>query len=740
MKIISIRAILESVPAPHGVWMPRIGRVSSGLQYFWNALKRAREGKIRLDEGDAGFGAFRPNENSYPLKIPVLALFILLCACTGREPQRPNVLLITLDTFRADRVGALTPNLTALANEGVAFDHAVAPAPLTLPAHATILSGVLPLHHGVRNNGAGSFSGQTVATRLQSSGWRTGAFVAAFVLDHRFGLARGFDVYDDAIIRDPNDDSTSALEAQRRGGEVVDAALTWLKREDGRPFFAWVHLYDAHVPYAPPPPHPQSYDGEIRYVDSQVGRLLAAINRRNTIVVIVGDHGEALGEHGEPTHGLLLYEGTLRVPMIFAAPNLRAYRVTEPVSTADVVPTLAALAGVPMGGTLDGRSLADDLKKQRQPKRVHIYAETQYPVSFGWTALSSLRSGNTKLISGGKPELFDLARDPHETSNVIEDRRRSYREMQSSLEALLKTGTAAGPAAVDDETRAKLASLGYIAPSGSPGTGSGRDPRETLPLFLKFEEAMTRLNANDARRALPLLEEIVAADPANRLFRSTLARAVRSLGDRRRAVALYRESVALAPNDADTWYNLATTLQEAGQLREARIAIDEALRREPNRPEAHNTLGVIHASEGNLAAAAEQFRNALVTDPRNARAYNNLGNVLRGLGHAAEATDAYRHASELAPSYPDPLNGMGVMLVQQGRARDAITYFDAALRLAPAFYEARLNRAIALQIAGDGATARLELTALLAALPPGRTFEEQRRAARAVLGTLRINQ
>lgn len=666
----------------------------------------------------------------------VHALFALLLAlgCARAEPKKPNILLITLDTFRADRIGHRTPNLQKLASESAVFAHAVAPAPLTLPAHATMLSGMLPLHHGARNNGVGSFGAETIAQRLQASGWRTGAFVGAFVLDRRFGLARGFDVYNDAVARDPNDDSTSALEAQRRGGEVVDAALEWVRDADARPYFAWVHLYDAHVPYAPPAPHPQSYDGEIRYVDEQVGRLLASIDRENTIVIVAGDHGEALGEHGEPTHGLLLYEATLRVPMMITGSDIEPYRITEPVSTADIAPTVAAFAGLTATKT-DGRSLAEDLREGRQPARVPVYAESQYPVSFGWAALSSMRNGDMKLIAGGAPRLFDLASDPHEMRNALSDQRRAYRELQSSLDAMLATASAASSAEVDAETRAKLASLGYIAPSGGAG-GSSRDPEEMVPLFLRFEQAMTFVNAGRPRDALPLLEDLVNADPPNRLFRSTLARALRSLGRHDRAVTLYRGAVALAPNDADTWYNLAATLQETGNLREARIAIDEALRREPGRPEARNTLGVILASEGALVAAAAEFDKAIALDARNARAHNNLGNVRRAMGKLDEAAQSYRRASDLSPTYPDPLNGMAVLLVQQGRPGEALQLFDRALQIAPDFHEARLNRAIALQLAGDRDAARRELVALLRRLPPG--HERERTAAETLLRQLQM--
>src|SRR5256885_2203004 len=245
------------------------------------------------DEG-GGMRAERPHRIHPSSLIPhPLLIAIFLIACT-RKPEHPNILLITLDTFRADRITARTPNLLNLAQSGTQYTQADAAAPLPLPSHATILSGVFPLHHGLRNNGAGAFPAnrETLATIFSKAGYRTGAFVSAFVLDRRFGLARGFQTYDDEIARDPNDDAAT-LEAERRGGTTVDRALAWLRGADARPWFAWVHLYDAHAPYAPPPPYPQTYDGEVQYVDVQVGRLLSAIDREKTIVVVVGDHGES---------------------------------------------------------------------------------------------------------------------------------------------------------------------------------------------------------------------------------------------------------------------------------------------------------------------------------------------------------------------------------------------------------------------------------------------------------------
>ncbi|MGA8806947.1 MAG: sulfatase, partial [Thermoanaerobaculia bacterium] len=385
-------------------------------------------------------------QNGAVFRKPPAILFLALFITTCREtPHRPlNVLLITVDTFRADRLGSNTPALAGLAREAVRFDAADSPVPLTLPAHASLMSGLLPLHHGLRNNGVGAFPAarQTLATAFGSS-YRTGAFVGSFILDHRFGLDRGFERYDDEIVRNVTD-SSGTFDAERRGGEVVDRALAWLRQNDARPFFAWVHLYDAHAPYAPPPPYPQTYDGEVAYVDAQIARLLAAVDRSNTIIVIVGDHGEALGEHGELTHGLLLYEPTLHVPMIIAAPSLAPRVIATPVSTADLAPTIASLAGVAFPA-VDGRDLAADLINRREPQPAPIYAETQYPATFGWSELSSLRLASAKLISAPGPELYDLQHDPGETVNVLTNQRRAYRDLTTRLDQLRATAVASSP-------------------------------------------------------------------------------------------------------------------------------------------------------------------------------------------------------------------------------------------------------------------------------------------------------
>ncbi|MEA2568164.1 MAG: choline-sulfatase [Acidobacteriota bacterium] len=652
--------------------------------------------------------------------------------CSRETPRKPNVLLITLDTFRADRIGASTPNLAKLASRAVKFENADSPVPLTLPAHASILSATLPLHHGLRNNGSGAFPAdrETLATLFRGAGYRTGAFVSSFVLDHRFGLDRGFDRYDDEVPRDPGNAST--YDAERRGSDTIDRALEWLKGGDTRPAFTWVHLYDAHAPYAPPQPYPQTYDGEIAYVDAQVGRLLAAVDIDNTIVVVVGDHGESLGEHGELTHGLLLYEPTLHVPMLVAAPNAKARVINEPVSTIDLAPTIASLSGL---STSEWKHDGHDLSKE--VSAADIYAETEYPTIFGWSELAVLRRGKMKYISSPAPELYDLARDPHETHNVLADERRTYRDLASRLDAMRSTAVAVSTTSpLDEEAKAKLASLGYIAPSSLTTTGPRADPKTMAPLFRQFEEATWALNAGRLDEAIAKFRPAVASDPRNPVFRASLARTLRQKGDLAAAITLYQESVAIRPDDPEAWYNLAIALQEADRMKEGGIAIREAVRRDPLRPEAHNALGITYSAEGDLKSAEAEFLKASQIDPHDARAMNNLGNVYRATGRTDEALAAYQRAVALAPRYADALNGLGVIAVQRDDPRGALEQFDRALAITPKFYEAQLNRGIALQLAGDRAGAAKQFRSLLAELPAARTFDVQRQAARRLLAGL----
>ncbi len=682
-----------------------------------------------------------------------------------------NLVLVTLDTVRADHVGcygaaaAETPSLDRLAREGVRFAWASSAVPLTLPSHSTILSGLLPPHHGVRNNGAGRFPEgmPTLATDLAAAGYRTAAFVGAFVLDHRFGLARGFATYDDAMERDASGGVPD--DAERRGDAVVDRALAWLGALPpagsaagavaARPFFLWVHLYDAHAPYDPPPPfrerhagHP--YDGEIAFADAQLGRLLAALDSMGlasrTIVAATADHGEALGDHGELTHGLLLYEPTLRVPLIVRAPGLLAPRaVASPVSLADVAPTLAGLAGHPLAAAgLDGRDLSAALAGGGELPAADLYAETRYPTLFGWSPLAALVHRGRKYIQAPRPELYDLARDPRETADLAVRDPAEGHGFAARLAALEAGARTAPPAALGGEEKARLESLGYAAPAAAPagagtaiGGAAGADPKDRLALFRRYGDALQLLRAGgDERRALSALAGVVAADPDNPVFRGRLAKVYRERGDLTRAVPLYRAAAAAAPRDPEAWYNLGVSEQELGDAAAARQDLAQAVALDPARPEPHNALGLAALAAGDAAAARGEIERAIALDPGNARALNNLGNICRAERRYDAAADAYRRAAAAAPRFADPWNGLGTLEVERDRPAAAIPLFDRALALAPGYHEVLLNRAIAFEQAGDRRSAGDSYRAFLAAAAHEPQLAPQRRAAAQLLARL----
>jgi arylsulfatase A-like enzyme/cytochrome c-type biogenesis protein CcmH/NrfG len=693
---------------------------------------------------------------SLGIGLAAVALAAVLGGCGGRPTAAGyDLVLVSLDTLRADRLGsyghaaAATPALDRLAAAGVRFADVTAPAPLTLPSHATLLSGLLPPRHGLRHNGLGRFPDgiDTLATRLAGAGYRTAAFVGAFVLDRRFGLGRGFERYDDP--ERPAAGGAPRLEAERPAAAVIDRAVAWLDEAGGeRPVFLWVHLYDAHAPYAAPEPWgtrfaARPYDGEIAYLDAQVDRLLAAIGRRGTgraVVAVVGDHGEALGEHGERGHGLLLYEAALAVPWLVTAPGVvDAGRVVRtPVGLADVAPTLAGLLGVELAapGALDGRDLAPALRRGGEPAAAALYAETEYPALFGWAPLAALRRGRLKLIAAPRPELYDVAADPAESRNLAAERRRDYRELAALLEevraAAAEDGGGGAPG-VDAETRERLAALGYAAGLPASSTAGRADPKDRVELFAAYEDARRLLEAGDPETAAGELERLVAADPGNPVFRAGLALAWRRAGEIERAVEHYREAAAAAPQDPDAWQNLAAALRDAGRPRQALAAAQEALALAPDRAEARNLLALAYLEAGDAASARRELDRALGHEPDHAAVWNNLGNVLRVLKEPSAAEAAYRRAAELAPSFADPLNGLGTLLVELDRPREAVAFFDRVLELDPGLHEARLNRGIALELAGEGEAAAAAYRDFLARTGEDAKFLRQRETAEALL-------
>ena len=678
-------------------------------------------------------------------------MYLLLRARREGAPAatapRPNIVLITVDTLRADRLRrGVTPAIDALADAGVSFEAARTVAPLTLPAHVTIMTGTLPPVHGVRENGIAFRSGPaTLARVLRHGGYRTGAFVGAYVLDRRFGLSDGFEVYDDRVPRDPA--GSARLEAERRGGAVADAATAWL-RDAPEPFLAWIHFYDPHAPYDPPAEFltkaaGKAYDGEVAYADAQVARVLDALRGRGiaerTAVAVIGDHGEGLGDQGELTHGMLAYDSTLRVPLVLAGAGVAARsRDDAPVSLVSAAATLVRLAHLDppesMAAALPVFSRRAAAGPQVPRSTIEIYAETEYPRAAGWHPLAVLADADWKLILSSEPELFDLKRDHGETRNVAAERSAIVDGMSSRVRELARPQSGATPA-VDPAVAERLRALGYVSGATRRSPASGPNPATVIESWTVFERALSEVNAGKADDALPALQRLASEFPDAPVFQTTYARALMDAGRMRQALAVYRQAVARFPGDASRYHDLAVAARAAGDTLEAMRAEQAALALERDHPAALNGVGLLHADAGRAADAAAAFERAANADPSNASYWANLGNAKRELDDRTAAEAAYRRALEADPNHPDAANGLGVLLVQGGRPADAVRWFELALERAPHFHEARLNLGIAHQEAGDRAKAADTYRQVLARAPPSASRE--RKAAQELLRQLR---
>ena len=551
------------------------------------------------------------------LALPVGLLF--LSGCFSITEPHPNVLLVSIDTLRADRFGCYgagqveTPAIDSLARTGVRFENAFTPVPLTLPAHWTIHTGVDPWHHGIVDNGMtlGDSSVATLAERFAEAGYDSAAFVAAFVLHRTFGLNRGFSRYDDGPAADAAIDHL--MHANGSADERVDRALSWLRRERTKPFFLWLHLFDPHAPYDPPAEFraryaERPYDGEVAFVDTQVARLLAALDRSgaagNTLVVLLSDHGESLGEHGEQSHGLLLYDATLRVPLIFRLPGkLAAGKVErEPATLADVAPTILSLAGLAAEPGVDGRDL---FGSDRSPRRLAAISESPRR-RFGWASLTAIREGGWKYIAAPRPELYEIATDPRETTDRFGGEAgratplaRAARAVEMTLRERLADQTAAEPS---QEDRARLAALGYLsgpvdstrAPNPKDVIGSMAELDRAYQLFAegRLDEAEARLRSLLGRSEIPaaavleglarrarlrgrdaeaeaLYLRLLQQDPLAVGAHAQLVVLAKKRGDHRTEIERARRLAALAPQDGGASRLLADALWNAGKLKES---------------------------------------------------------------------------------------------------------------------------------------------------------------------------
>lgn len=670
-----------------------------------------------------------------------LALSCVLAGLAAAAPARPSVILLTLDTTRADALGAArgaptTPNLDALAARGVRFLHALSPAPLTLPAHASLLTGLEPRSHGIRDNGTAALPADlpTLATAFAAAGYRTGAFVASRVLDRRFGLARGFDVYDDRMAAERVGEYGYP---ERDAAAVTGAALAWARGlPRGAPFFLWVHYYDPHSPYQPPADlrgdgsAAARYAGEVALMDREIGRLLAGLPREPApLVAAVGDHGEALGEHGERAHGVLLHGATLEVPLLIAGPGVPAGTVvTETVGIRRLAVTLLSLAGVESVPALPGTPLPLGLRG-RTPTPGPVLSETHFPANaYGWSPLRALTDGSWRLVVGARAELFDLAADPRESTDLLGRRSDIARKLKRALAAAERASPeraapAPAPAADRGELDAALRSLGYLGGSAPGGRGAAIDPRDGVAMLEEFEAAKAARAGGDCARARDTLRELVRRSPGNVPFLGQLAAAHLACKEGERAVAAHQAAIRLSPRNEFLHVNLADTYRALGRLEEARRELEVVVRLDPR-----SAPGWIRLAELAGADAHAVLRRAVAAETDSAMLWTELGKLELRAGERAAAGAAFLEATRIEPEWGAGWRLRGELDEFEGRLALARERYLRAIGLDPTDAIALLRLGVVTARLGDPALARGYLQRAAAVAPGTAVAADARRA------------
>lgn len=621
--------------------------------------------------------------------------------------EKYNVLIITIDTLRPDRLGCYgskflrTPAIDSIAVRGVVFNRAFAHTPLTLPSHASILLGLTPLEHGVHDNGFFRVPDKlpTLATLLKKHGYSCGAFIGAFPLDSRFGLNRDFDVYDQGY------DTGSGLDfkfAERKAEQVISGASRWLEIQKG-PWFLWVHCFDPHQPYEPPEPflsqyREDLYSGEVAYTDAVLGKLFNYLEHSGhlarTVIVITGDHGQSLGEHGELTHGYFAYNSTLWVPLIIYSPSVKPRQVSVNVAHMDIFPTVCELLGLPLPGNLAGKSLVPLMKGKSLPPR-RIYFESLYAYyRRGWAPLRGFIEGNKKFIDSPVPELYDLKEDFQEARNLATAAITREKEILDRMvaEAVARPGMTLNPA-LEAGARERLASLGYIGGYTPPEKkifGPEDDLKTLLPFNQKFEKAQELFYVGKTAESIKLLREIISGRPDfdnPYLFLTTIYEKTGRLEEARK---LLEDGVRLNPRNFKLWMELGIVQVQLNRYEEAISSLNRALELIDWDPDLWNYLGVAYGNKGDLYRAKEIYEKGLTLAPDYAVLLTNLGLTELSLalqtrnGHLLEEARGYlKKAIDKDPWHVEAYNGLGAVLMVQGDINGALEMWKKVVELVP---------------------------------------------------------
>lgn len=661
----------------------------------------------------------------------VLAAIAASGSALGPEAAQEdrNVLLISIDTIRPDRLSCYspkhlqTPHVDALAARGVLFERAFAHNPMTLPSHVNILTGVTPLYHGVHENSK-SILGQdflTLAEHLKEKGYSTGAFIGSFALDSRFGLDQGFDVYDKSY---PSKTS-SISPPERNAGQVIQAALGWLEKQNSK-WFLFVHIWDPHDPYSPPPPFKEKfkddlYSGEVAYVDAELGKLLDYLESKEltkkTLIILTGDHGEALGEHGELTHDYFAYNSTLWIPLMIAAPGIPAARVKEYVCHIDLFPTVCDLLAVEKPSFLQGVSLLPLLDGGKIKKRAIYFESLDAYFNRGWAPLRGFTEERRKFIDSPLPEYYDLEADFSEQDNLVQkiDLENQKKKMKALLDGLSSSQKTQSPQSVDRETREKLKSLGYISSPVSKfkeDYGPEDDLKTLLPLNQKIYTALKLNEEGKIPEALRLFQDIIKERKDFINAYVYLSEIYQSGGLGEAALAVLESGYKNNPNDYGIISAYGVLLVKLGKLDQGIDLLQKSIGIIDYYPEDWTYLGVAYGQKGEFEKALDCYERALSLDDQDAMIYYN-----KGLFHLsqfmqkksrpdhARALECFKRAIELDSGLASAYNGLGVGYRVAGQINSAITVWEKTLELDPNFDLPIYNLGVAYLEKGDKAQA-----------------------------------
>jgi len=651
-----------------------------------------------------------------------LALFVIFPGgrnfASLRKGRDFNVILITLDTTRADKLGCYgcaqiaTPVIDGFAKRGLRFEHCIAQTPLTLPSHTSIMSGTFPLYHGVRDNGGFIVPPAltTLAEVFQARHYQTAAFVAAYVLDSKWGLNQGFDTYFDKF--DLSRYETISLgSVQRPANEVLDEALPWLDKAKSGKFFAWIHLYDPHTPYEPPPPFDKKYRhpylGEIAFADSQLGRLWEFLDknklRDNTILAFMSDHGESLGAHQESSHGFFVYQEVLHVPLIFVTPyaKLRNRTSKQVVTLADVMPTLLDMAGFPAPPEVQGRSLVPQFfdPGNEAPDSGYAYSETFYPrFHYGWSDLKSYQDRRYKLILAPELELYDLESDPREMQNLADRNPSVARDLYAKATQFIarasKNALSLDMTRMDEETRQRLAALGYVGSFMDASKLQGRvlgNPREKIGIFNRLGQARELGLEGKSEEGIRIIREIIAEDPE-------IIDAYFSLGniyfkDHRfkEARVAFEQALAKKPDDAFTVINLANTILGLGKPDEAETLVLGFLNKGFQDSQLYHLLGNLKYTQKKYGEAIAYFEKCLTLNSASAASHSSLAAIAIVQGDLVRAEDHLTRARDINPKLHNLYYNWAQLFEKRDDLDKAAEAYRKELENSPKNYKAAFN-------------------------------------------------